>query len=58
MVKRSPVEDRLQAVVDGLPVSVEDVAAVVSGRLRHATAGADVVFVDAAVADQLFDAGA
>lgn len=57
MVKRSPVEDRLQAVVDGLPVSVEDVAAVVAGRSRHAGHGVDLAFGDPTV-DRLLDAGA
>ena len=57
-MERSTVEDRLRAVVDALPVTVADAAAVVAGRSRYAGAGVDVVFGDpTGTADRMLDAG-
>ena len=57
-MERSTVEDQLRAVVDALPVTVADVAAVVAGRSRHAGARVDVAFGDpTGTAERTLDAG-
>lgn len=46
MVERSTAEDRVRELVAELPVTVDDVAAVVEGRSSRSGPRADVAFGD------------
>jgi len=59
MVERSKAEDRLRESIAQVPVTVQDVAAVVSGRSSRSGPPVDVVFGDpTGTAEQAFHEGA